>query len=166
MRQEGVDWINLAQDRDQWRALVKTVMNLQFPWRADNLLTSWAYVSFSRRALLHGIKEFLSSSLRLKHLKERSFVSSSPSTSHSGFHQVARMMDSLILDSFSPFTFTKITTTHRPARDSGSKRSTGTQHAKQKTGPVRAQHAPEQGTGLSACAISLAANLSVSAKFM
>jgi hypothetical protein len=28
---EGVDWIELAQDRDQWRALVKTVMNLQVP---------------------------------------------------------------------------------------------------------------------------------------
>jgi hypothetical protein len=27
----GVDWINLAQDRDQWRALVNTVMNLQVP---------------------------------------------------------------------------------------------------------------------------------------
>ncbi|PSN43605.1 hypothetical protein C0J52_16385 [Blattella germanica] len=64
-----------------------------------------------------------------------------PSASHSGFHQVARMMDSLILDSFSPFTFTKITTTHRPmARGSGSRRSTGTQHPRQKTGPVKAQH--------------------------
>jgi hypothetical protein len=28
---EGVDWILLAQDRDQWRALVNTVMNLQVP---------------------------------------------------------------------------------------------------------------------------------------
>jgi hypothetical protein len=27
----GRDWINLAQDRDQWRALVSTVMNLQVP---------------------------------------------------------------------------------------------------------------------------------------
>jgi hypothetical protein len=27
----GMDWIDLAQDRDQWRALVKTVMNLQVP---------------------------------------------------------------------------------------------------------------------------------------
>jgi hypothetical protein len=27
----GVDWIDLAQDRDQWRALVKTVMNLRVP---------------------------------------------------------------------------------------------------------------------------------------
>jgi hypothetical protein len=26
----GMDWIDLAQDRDQWRALVKTVMNLRF----------------------------------------------------------------------------------------------------------------------------------------
>jgi hypothetical protein len=25
---DGVDWIDLAQDRDQWRALVNTAMNL------------------------------------------------------------------------------------------------------------------------------------------
>jgi hypothetical protein len=28
---EGVNWIDLAQDRDQWRALVNTVMNLRVP---------------------------------------------------------------------------------------------------------------------------------------
>jgi hypothetical protein len=27
----GVDWIDLAQDKDRWRALVNTVMNLRVP---------------------------------------------------------------------------------------------------------------------------------------
>jgi hypothetical protein len=26
-----VDWIDLAQDRNQWRAFVNTIMNLRFP---------------------------------------------------------------------------------------------------------------------------------------
>jgi hypothetical protein len=28
---DGVDWIDVAQDRDQWRALVITVLNLRVP---------------------------------------------------------------------------------------------------------------------------------------
>jgi len=27
----GMDWIELAQDRDRWRVLVKAVMNLRIP---------------------------------------------------------------------------------------------------------------------------------------
>jgi hypothetical protein len=27
----GMDWIHLAEDRDQWRALANTVMNLRVP---------------------------------------------------------------------------------------------------------------------------------------
>jgi hypothetical protein len=27
----GIDWIDLAQDRDHWRALVNTVTNLRIP---------------------------------------------------------------------------------------------------------------------------------------
>jgi hypothetical protein len=28
---DGVDWIDMAQDRDQWRALVNTVLNVRIP---------------------------------------------------------------------------------------------------------------------------------------
>jgi hypothetical protein len=31
MRWGGMDWISLAEDRDQWRAPVNTLMNLQVP---------------------------------------------------------------------------------------------------------------------------------------
>jgi hypothetical protein len=50
---EGMDWIDLAQHRDQWRALVNTVMNLRVPENAGNFLSGYTIGSFSRRAQLH-----------------------------------------------------------------------------------------------------------------
>ena len=41
-----MDWIDLAQDRDRWWALVNVKMNLQFPQNTGNLLTSRESVSF------------------------------------------------------------------------------------------------------------------------
>jgi hypothetical protein len=37
---EGVEWIHLAQDRDQWWDLVNMVKNLQVPLSACNLYNS------------------------------------------------------------------------------------------------------------------------------
>jgi hypothetical protein len=51
----GMDWIELAQDRDRWLPLVNAVMKLRVPINAENFLTSLKPVSFSRRTLLHGV---------------------------------------------------------------------------------------------------------------
>jgi hypothetical protein len=37
IRLEGADWIQLAQSRDKWRAVVNTVMNLRVSKKAENL---------------------------------------------------------------------------------------------------------------------------------
>jgi hypothetical protein len=52
-----VDWIGLAQDRERWRALENTVMNLRVQSNVGKFLTSYKQVSFSRRTLVHGVSK-------------------------------------------------------------------------------------------------------------
>jgi hypothetical protein len=35
---EGVDWIDLAQVTDRWRALVNMVINYRIPWKVENFM--------------------------------------------------------------------------------------------------------------------------------
>jgi hypothetical protein len=46
-----VGWIHLAEDRDQWRALVSMVKNHRISLKAGNSLASLTIVRFSRRVL-------------------------------------------------------------------------------------------------------------------
>jgi hypothetical protein len=55
MRWYGLDWIDLAQDRDQWRVLMNTVMNLRVPYNAGKFLSSCTTGGFSRMVQLHEV---------------------------------------------------------------------------------------------------------------
>jgi len=61
----GKDWIDLAQGRDRWRALVNEVKNLRVPQIAGNFMSIWEPVSFSRWTLLHRVSNYV------KYLKRR-----------------------------------------------------------------------------------------------
>jgi hypothetical protein len=45
-----VDWIGMAQDRNRWRALVNSVLNLRDKWNAEKLLNG-----LSSSAQLHRV---------------------------------------------------------------------------------------------------------------
>jgi hypothetical protein len=53
---DGMDWIDVAQDRDQWKALRNTVMNLQVPQYVEKFLGNCISGCFSTRAHLHGVR--------------------------------------------------------------------------------------------------------------
>jgi hypothetical protein len=50
-----MDWIDLAHERYQWRALVNTAMNLRVPKNAGKSLSSCTTCGFSRRAQLREV---------------------------------------------------------------------------------------------------------------
>jgi hypothetical protein len=51
----GMDWIDLAQERDQWTALVNTVLDHLVSLSIGKFLSSCATGGFSRRDQLHGV---------------------------------------------------------------------------------------------------------------
>jgi hypothetical protein len=50
-----MDWILVIQDRIQWRALVKTVVNIHIPYKAEKFLSSWATSILSGLNLLYEV---------------------------------------------------------------------------------------------------------------
>jgi hypothetical protein len=54
----GMDWTDLVQDRDQWRALVNTVMKLRVPYNFGKFF-SCTTGGFARRAQLQGVSSLV-----------------------------------------------------------------------------------------------------------
>jgi hypothetical protein len=52
---DGMDWIDLAQDRDQWRPLANAMMNFWVPYSAGKFFNSCTIGRFSRRIQLHEV---------------------------------------------------------------------------------------------------------------
>jgi len=50
-----MNWIDLTLEKDTWRPLVNTVMNLRVPYNARNSLIRSGIVSFSGQTLLHSV---------------------------------------------------------------------------------------------------------------
>jgi hypothetical protein len=46
---DGMDWFDVTQDRDQWRVLMNTVLNLRVPYNAEKFLSGCSIGNSSRR---------------------------------------------------------------------------------------------------------------------
>jgi hypothetical protein len=55
-----VDWIGLVKDRNRWRALVNSVLNLRVPWNAGKLSNSLTSSGLSSSAQLHIVSQLVS----------------------------------------------------------------------------------------------------------
>jgi hypothetical protein len=52
-----MDWIDLAQDGDQWRVIVNTAMNFRVPKISGNFMSSCTLGGSSRRVQLHEVDD-------------------------------------------------------------------------------------------------------------
>jgi hypothetical protein len=50
-----VDWIGLAKERNRWRAVVNSVLNLRVPWNAGKLSSGLISSNLSSSAQLHRV---------------------------------------------------------------------------------------------------------------
>jgi hypothetical protein len=50
-----MDFIDLAEDRNEWRALVNTVMTFRVPYSAGKFLSSYTTGGIYRGAQLHAV---------------------------------------------------------------------------------------------------------------
>jgi hypothetical protein len=48
-----VDWIGLAKDKNRWRALVNSILNLRVPWNAGKISSGLASSGLSSSFQLH-----------------------------------------------------------------------------------------------------------------